>query len=686
MAFNINPRPIMPFTEYNTFQGFYKIRPADEARDLNYVFNKSILHVTDWLRKRFEEAASITEFDASEYRFLDDYPSVESMEAEGFDVFASENMIVSGAGTRYDIDVLGIKDFGEWAIRIFEPNNGAEASYADRLFTTDIAIKITSDFVYLAIKTTCTESLLKHDSRAGMFRPVVLRNIVEDPELIVSGGNLAALKYPINIAKLNIDLKGNLLKDEYEFLNVIFDPKRQMPVVFCPASSAYDKLAYGRLIKTFSWNMSGEAYVITDEHGDRSDCYKGFFEKMYTNPKYDILKKAKIPVNEAMNKIKDNYLVIYPPVDGTCDIEWHAVNEDIKNYSSVAPKPENEADNDPANEAEPAPDAQAETAAPASEPLPAEPPKLPDGIKALIKEEVHKIRADVGSSLMARREASGCPDISYGDVVFYSELWNKYIDKSDSKTIEMLRLKNAEYEHRLDEMIKNRDAYSKDQIEEFRAKHDKEVENSYNDLQKERDTYRQRLKDAEKQLNIEQDKSAKAEKAIAEYTKKKAASEKILSLQSDLIDFYVRFMSVPYEKKNLLKWIEETMSDRVTILTQAKQDYDDLYKRIDDDGTRLRDACILMYAYMLKESGDESMPEDLYNAIEESGRMSAFTASPTGRTESMQHCLKQFGHKADHHIRYGGSFSNDMFRIYFDFDQETKKYLIVSVTDHVKGW
>ena len=161
MANNTKPSAIMPFTEYNTFQGFYKIRPADESRDLNYVFNKSILHVTDWLRERFEEAGTKTEFDSSEYRFLNDYPSAKSMETENFDVFAAENIIVTGAGTRFDIDVLGIKDFGEWAMRIFEPNNKSEADYADRLFTTDIAIKKADEFVFLAIKTTCTESLLK---------------------------------------------------------------------------------------------------------------------------------------------------------------------------------------------------------------------------------------------------------------------------------------------------------------------------------------------------------------------------------------------------------------------------------------------------------------------------------------------------------------------------------------------
>ena len=61
MANNTKPSAIMPFTEYKTFQGFYKIRPADESRDLNYVFNKSILHVTDWLKQRFESAKERTE-------------------------------------------------------------------------------------------------------------------------------------------------------------------------------------------------------------------------------------------------------------------------------------------------------------------------------------------------------------------------------------------------------------------------------------------------------------------------------------------------------------------------------------------------------------------------------------------------------------------------------------------------
>ena len=238
--------------------------------------------------------------------------------------------------------------------------------------------------------------------------------------------------------------------------------------------------------------MSGEAYVITDEHGDKSDCYKGFFEKMYTNPKYDILKRAKMPVNEAIAKIKDNYLVIYPPVNGICDIEWYAVNEEIKNYSYVMPEPE--------NEAEPAPDAQTEAAVPD-----AEPPKLPDEIKALIQKEVHDIRADVGSSLMARREASGCSDIDYGDTSFYSELWNKYVDKSDSKTIENLNRDLEEAKKKIDVIINDKDSDTDKRVAVVLENYKKDQENK-NEYLKELDSPEidERFEDFEDAESIEE--------------------------------------------------------------------------------------------------------------------------------------------------------------------------------------
>ena len=522
---NTSAKALYPFTEYNTFQGFYKIKSADEGQDLNYVFNKCILHVTDWLKSRLEtakekyEEEKKTDFDPSEYSFLDDYPSVEIMKDEGFDVFAAEKPVVSGSGPRFDINILGLKDYGEWTISIFEPNNGANTNDQDRLFTTEIALKKTSDYIFLALKVMCKESYIKHDAKAIPFRPVFIRDIIEDPELIVSEGNIESEEYPINIAKLNIDLKGNLHKDEFAFLNIICDPKRQMPVVFCPASGGYNKKVYKELINSFSWSMSGEAYVITDEHGDISDSYRGLFEKMNSSPSFDILKKAKLPVKDAIDKIKNNYLIIHPFMNGVCDIEWHSVNGQIKSAVN------------------------------------------PDDIKKKITVEVYNIRKDVGLSLMDRREGSGCPVIVFGDVIFYSELWNKYIGISYNETIENLRNENDEYKHKLNEMINNLEVYSQDQINELMEKHDREVKSAYEELQKQYDELEQKLRKKDSALTKAQNEAENAAKAEAEFNQKKADLDAILNLQDDLIEFFVKLQSVPCEKGKLLDWIEETMVD-----------------------------------------------------------------------------------------------------------------------------
>ena len=637
---NSNAKPILPFTEYNTFQGFYKIRPADESHDLNYVFNKCILHVTSWLKERFEKAKTKAKFDPYECSFLDVYPSVATMEQEGFDVFATgkQGLVNTCSGPRFDINILGLKDYGEWTIRIFEPNNGVDKKDPDRLFTTEVALKMTSDVVYLALKTMCKESSIKHKTKASVFRPVFIRKIITDKELIVSEGNIEPVKYTINIAKLNIDFKDDPKKDEFEFLKVICNPKRQMPVVFCPASEGYNKDNYASLIRSFSWNMSGEAYVITDEHGNGSDCYQGLFNKMNTNNSFNILfkinengKKVKMTVDEAKTKIKDNYLIIYPFLNGNYDIEWHGVNKNIKSAVN------------------------------------------PDRIKKLISDEVYQIKEHVGYSLIDRREGSGHPDISHGEVVFYSGLWDKYIEKSDSRTIEKLQLDNEEYKRQLNEMINNRKDYSQDQIKELMDKHDQEFEDTISDLKKQ-------LKDKQDKLDEAVKKAEKADKEKAEFDKNRAKLAAKLKYQDDLIEFFVKLQSVPCEKGNLLDWIEETMGDRVTISTQAKKTYKGLQDSV--DVLRLRDACILMYAYNLEKSHDESMPEELYTAIRQTKRMSSFDADFSGRNDSSQKSLKEYNHKAPYHITYSAH-TDKMFRIYFDFDETTKKYHIVAISKHI---
>ena len=228
-------KPLMNFTEYHTFQGFYKVTPSDKDQTPEYAFNRCILHITNWLKNRIKLNKH---YDSSEVQFLYDYPEPDSLLTEGFDVFADEDLHLKRAKKQFDISIFAIKEFGEWTIRIREPNNQSEKTYLDWLFTTDIALKISGDFVYLAVRTKCKESH-SHGKKASPFRTKCLPYIFKDESLIVSEGNIASHNYQVNMQKLSINRTGNRKKDEYEFIKIIKDPNRQMPVVFCSVKQVF---------------------------------------------------------------------------------------------------------------------------------------------------------------------------------------------------------------------------------------------------------------------------------------------------------------------------------------------------------------------------------------------------------------------------------------------------------------
>ena len=69
-------KPLMNFTEYHTFQGFYKVTPSDKEQTPEYAFNRCILHITSWLKKRIKLNKH---YDSSEVQFLYDYPEPDSL-------------------------------------------------------------------------------------------------------------------------------------------------------------------------------------------------------------------------------------------------------------------------------------------------------------------------------------------------------------------------------------------------------------------------------------------------------------------------------------------------------------------------------------------------------------------------------------------------------------------------------
>ena len=637
-----NATKFYTFHEYHTFQGYYKIRSADPNRGPDYVFNKCILHVTDWLKARFEMTKAERDFDQSEIRFLDNYPPSEIMDSDGFDVFAKDDLIIDGSDAQFDINILGIRDFGEWTLKVIEPNNGSQNDLADRLFTTDIALKKTADYVFLGVKTKCKESRSINEKPAVPFRPVFVRETADDDSLVVTEGSISSADYALNIKKLNYILNRKENNAEYELLNgVINNPDRQMPIILFPSLEDCSQELRDFLIDRFSWYMSGEAYVISDES---NNGYRNLFEKM---DKSRLLQKDENK-NSIKEKIRNNYLGIYPKSDGKCEFEWLCINDSIKSYSS----------------------------------------KEDEGCEEAVKTEVGKKRTAVGLSCMNRRSRLNHGRISYGDILFLSALWREYIGKTDNKAIEELNRRLKESEEKIDEIIKDNNADSeeriKKEIEELAKQHRKALEikeKANNELIEELRKANKERSSAEKEKEAAE---AELKKVSEEYNKKISSSDKMIKLQSSIVNFLVPFYAEPCDVKTILDWVEKTMGDRVTVLPKARETYKDIDRKIEFE--KLRDAFILMYAYILRESNDESMPEDLYEAIESLTNMSKFTASKTGKSESTVKCVADYNHKADHHIRYSAGDNIRMFRIYFDFDEGSRKYLIVAVDHHVDSF
>lgn len=624
-----NPTILCKFDEYYTFQGYYRIRPSDTSHDQNYVFNRCIRYIIKWLNKRIGPRSEV---DLEEISFLDQYT-----DTDDFDVFNPNEMIIGSSKVQFDIKVLGIKDFGEWTLRITEPNNKLENIYKDRIFTTDIAVKKSTDNddVFLAVRTKCKASHSRDKTKSGAFRPSFVPWISDDKALFVTEGNIESTKYAINLNKTDFIMNKSLKNAEIELINnIINNHDRQMPVILCPANKSTTDL-----ISRFSYLMSGEAYVITDEQNNK---YHYLIEKMQDKgilPKPD--KKGKNNREEEL-KIEDNLLCIFPQQDGKFPIDWIDANE----MKQIAKKNKKNKDDD----------------------------------------AIWEIRKRIGLSCMSMRDASNQGEINFGGVLFYSDLWNAYFEKTDKEAFVALQCK-------VDELMAN-----KLKTEQKHAAELSEAKNEYNKKVKEKEKENQKLKNRGEDIeNKQKEAEANAKKANddaskrvseieKEYKEKCASLNDVITLAEKL--WVDKFVSIPYERKALLTWVSNNMSDKLEFWTQAKDSYNELSLRFDEtDEDRLRNAFIFLYALILHKS--KEIPDAVWNAICEDNRFSIFVDKKDDENRAYRagddsnNCDRDYGHPATYHINYSSNYCNHMFRIYFDHSKKTGKYLIVAVTDHV---
>lgn len=168
------PIPLQVNKRYSTFQLYAEIYNRQLAPDL--ALQIAVLEIMSWLRKRF---AAFGELPAEmELPTADDYASLPAGAIRSFH-----------ADLGHKVDVLYVPEDGIWALRLVEPDQGANQDgpvprppVIGRLFETNMALRIVRDRVQVGFRTICSEP--EHQTvDCEVFRPVAVRSIANNPLL-----------------------------------------------------------------------------------------------------------------------------------------------------------------------------------------------------------------------------------------------------------------------------------------------------------------------------------------------------------------------------------------------------------------------------------------------------------------------------------------------------------------------
>ena len=266
-------------------------------------------------------------------------------------------------------------------------------------------------------------------------------------------------------------------------------------------------------------------------------------------------------------------------------------------------------------------------------------------------------------------------DIYYGDVLFYSDLWTGYIEMKASKVDEEIReLEQLE--------IQSDEAGDEETVEELK-KHNEELREEVKKLKKTLKVayaeYREDIAAVNQGANKQwEEEKASYKKTIAEL-EEKYRKRYDYRVENEMLEFIIKFMSVPYAPGKLIQWVEDNMKDYIVVIPKAKETYKSL-RSADED--KVRNGFILMCAYIDKKR--KIISDEVYDKINGYEGFSDIHADDCGGDS--QKCLAAYGYKADFHITYG-EHKDDMFRIYLDPikdpDPNGPMYKLIAVDFHV---
>lgn len=633
---------ILTYKQYRTFQGYYRIKSAlDKGLGLKDVFNKSILHVMDWLKYRLEGAETTR---PDELNFLSHYPSPDKY--VDFELFTGEDNYISiEANTDYDISLFAVKEENAWTLRLLEPNNDSENTnkakpsedentsgesssapprerHPERIFITNISVKQTENDVKLAVRITCREPNINREDCAA-YRPAFLYMIYEDEDLLLTEGNIESSDYPINGDEIVLNTKSG--EECTKFCHeLLLNEERQLPIVLAPSQFTDDK-QIGQLAS----DTAASAYLIIEND-------KKKFAKLFSKLKSEN-KLTEAEFTEYKNRLDKEFLCFNPIKDG--NRYWFSMEEEDWKKKLVA----------------------------------------------LLRS--YTVRRD--------EEGKKPAPITYGDLLFRTALLDKYVreieDASNRELLEDIKKQQEETMKKMESFV-SEDEMRK-LLEESAALLDriKLLEESNRKYSSENTTYKQLIDEKNEEINNQRaqiEKNKTEIRSLESRLPSKEQQEDALrreEVKCEACRYMDKYRDRPKKKNEVLQWIKDNFSEHILLHGDAEK----AYKKYSDALMELDRFClafVLLNACVMNKNGE--MPDDVYTAIREKPELSVLEPdTPTGFDSSVAPpaaFINYLGKKCllDRHLKYSAD-SSETFRIYYLFCSTENKAVIGSMPDHL---
>ena len=627
-----NTTKVRSLKSYPTYQFYAKADSRTVSTD--EAFKICILEALRWIRIRLQN--------------LPDLPTeLNTPDPEQYCSFSEDELSSFSYNNGFQIDVIYIDSIGAWSFRISETDMGANLgtprerpAVNGRSFTTEIAFLKHSDCVEIGIRTVCSEP---SDTSADceVFRPRVVKALAENEHLrLLHSGCI------IDGKPLEIKSKAELER----FLDILEDHDRSLPVVLIADSKTEISHPQTVILPPVTPSLSADKFSFSVFMQPKQEIsISGIANSLTKKNGFSISDKEKEAKEPASSSIeKKNYVKTKLPVLDYTELSRSLIGfaivvfSDEKFFKSIKNKSHLDIDHGDVL-------------------LITQQEAVEKTVYKQYQNDMHGFFHTLKKDVISMQKRSAC---SFGNVSFYSDA----------------KLKEYKTKRHQTSSLEEKCSIYKLENTELKTKI-KELSQQQTDMQQTAENLRIAQKKIES-LSAELDDEKKAfDKLIKETVAKEDAYRK----SADLIQFYRHMIDIaalfPTDKNDVFSWIDENFSDYLIAAPRAQSELRKFNGVL--DLACLCDGIVYLAAYAKYRRHELS--EEMLNLYAEHKKweiqgcgkesLKAHRADYTATINGEQYIL-------DQHIKRGVR-AEELIRIYFCWDDKSKKTIIGSMPEHL---